>query len=149
MLTRQTPLLDNTHSTCMYTDALLIRFWIKAIKTMALALFMSIPLNLQCVHAVQVEFVILIIVTFSAIFGQGRGGIRRGLVVTMPGSQAWVRKFESPLDHQAGWPGRYINVRRCGGLSMVLLQLKDPLALFVKSREFLLGSGFLSRRDMT
>ena len=31
---------------------------------------------------------------------------------------------------------------------MVLLQLKDPLELFVKSREFP-GSGFLSRRDMT
>ena len=32
---------------------------------------------------------------------------------------------------------------------MVLLQLKDPLELFVKSREFLPGSGFLSRHDMT
>ena len=74
---------------------------------------------------------------------------RRGLVVTMPGSQAGVRRFESPLDPQAGLPGRYINVRRCGGLPMVLLQLKDPLELFVKSREFLPGSGFLSRRDMT
>ena len=40
--------------------------------------------------------------------------------------------FESPLDPQADWPGRYINVR-CGGLSMVLLQLKDPLELLVKS----------------
>ena len=30
---------------------------------------------------------------------------------------------------KAGWPGRYINVRPCGGLSMVLLQLKDPLKL--------------------
>ena len=48
-----------------------------------------------------------------------------------------------------GWPGHSINVRHCGGLSMVLLQLKDPLELFVKSREFLPGSGFLSRRDMT
>ena len=36
-----------------------------------------------------------------------------------------------------------------GGLSMVLLQLKDPLELFVKRREFLLGSGFLSRHDIT
>ena len=53
------------------------------------------------------------------------------------------------LDPQAGWPGRYINVRRCGGLSMVLPQLKDPLKLFVKSREFLPGYGFLSRCDMT
>ena len=32
---------------------------------------------------------------------------------------------------------------------MVFLQLKDPLELFVKSREFLHGSGFLSRHDMT
>ena len=32
---------------------------------------------------------------------------------------------------------------------MVRLQLKDPLELFVKSREFLPGSGFLARRDMT
>ena len=33
--------------------------------------------------------------------------------------------------------------------SMVLLQLKDPLELIVKRREFLPGSGFQSRRDMT
>ena len=32
---------------------------------------------------------------------------------------------------------------------MVLLQLKDPLELFVKRREFLPGLGILSRRDMT
>ena len=32
---------------------------------------------------------------------------------------------------------------------MVLLQLKDPFELFVKRREFLSGSGFLSRCDMT
>ena len=32
---------------------------------------------------------------------------------------------------------------------MVLLQLKDPLELFVKRREFLPASGLLSRRDMT
>ena len=50
---------------------------------------------------------------------------------------------------QAGWPGRYINVRCCGGLSMALLQQKDPLEIFVKSKEFLPGSRFLSRRDMT
>ena len=49
---------------------------------------------------------------------------------------------------KAGWPGRYMNVRCCGGLSMVLLQLKDPLELFLKSREFLPGSGFLSRREL-
>ena len=32
---------------------------------------------------------------------------------------------------------------------MVLLQLKDTLELIVNSKEFLPGSGFLSRRDMT
>ena len=32
---------------------------------------------------------------------------------------------------------------------MVLLQLKDPLELFVKSRGFLPSSRFLSRRNMT
>ena len=32
---------------------------------------------------------------------------------------------------------------------MVLMQMKDPLELFVESREFLPGSGILSRRDMT
>ena len=46
---------------------------------------------------------------------------------------------------QAGWPGHYINVRRCGGLSLALLQLKDPLQLFVESREILSGYQFLSR----
>ena len=30
---------------------------------------------------------------------------------------------------------------------MAPLQLKDPLELFVKRREFLPGSGFLSRRE--
>ena len=32
-----------------------------------------------------------------------------------------------------GWTDCYINVLRCGGLSMVLLQLKDPLELFLKN----------------
>ena len=32
---------------------------------------------------------------------------------------------------------------------MVLLQLKDPLGTIHERREFLLGSGLLSRRDMT
>ena len=32
---------------------------------------------------------------------------------------------------------------------MVLLQLKDPLELFVKRREFLHGSGFLFRHGIT
>ena len=77
------------------------------------------------------------------------GWIRSGRMVMMPGSQVRVRMFESPLDPQAGWFGCYIDVRRCGGLSMVLLQLKDPLELFVKSRKYLPGCGFLSRRDMT
>ena len=59
--------------------------------------------------------------------------------------------FESPLDPQTGWLGRYINVRRWGGLPMFLLQQKDPLELlvFVKSSAFLPGSRFLSRRDMS
>ena len=35
---------------------------------------------------------------------------------------------------KAGWPGGYVKVQRCGGLSMVLLQLKDPLELFGKRR---------------
>ena len=44
--------------------------------------------------------------------------------------------------------GIVATVRRRGGLSMVLLQLKDPFELFVKRREFLPGSVFLSGRDM-
>ena len=32
---------------------------------------------------------------------------------------------------------------------MVLLQLKNPLELFVKKMEFIPNSGFLSTRDMT
>ena len=51
--------------------------------------------------------------------------------------EAWVRRFKTPLDPQVGWPGRYINVRPCGGLPMALLQLKDPFELFLKRREFL------------
>ena len=45
--------------------------------------------------------------------------------------------------NQAGWSGDYINVRRCGGSSIVFLQLKDPseLLVFVKRREFLPDSG--------
>ena len=38
-------------------------------------------------------------------------------------------------------PGRYINVRHCGGLALVLLQLKDPLEVFMKRSEFLPRSG--------
>ena len=69
------------------------------------------------------------------------------------GYDAWLLSVNCILSlhwiPNAGQPGCYINVGRCGGLSMVLLQLKDPLELFVKSREFLPGSGFLSCRDMT
>ena len=69
--------------------------------------------------------------------------IRRGLVVTRPGSQA----FDSPLYPRT--PGRYIpvNVRCCEGLFMVL-QVKDLLELFVKRREFRPGVGCLSPHDM-
>ena len=42
-----------------------------------------------------------------------------------------------------------INVRHYRGLSMALLQLKEPLKLFVEIRDFLLSSRVLSRRDMT
>ena len=73
-------------------------------------------------------------------------GICRNIVVMMPGCKAQVCKFESP---QAGWHGRYINMQHCEGLSMVLLQLKDSLELFMKRREFLPGSVFLSICDMT
>ena len=66
-------------------------------------------------------------------------GICRGLVVTMP---------DSLLD-QGGLPGRYINMRRCGGLSIVFfLQMEDPLELLVKRRDYIPGSGFLSSRDI-
>ena len=61
----------------------------------------------------------------------------------MLGSQVWVHRFGSPLDPEAGWPGLYINVRHCEGLSMVLLPLKDLKELFVNRREFLPSSGFL------
>ena len=53
---------------------------------------------------------------------------------------------ESPL---AGYPGRYVNVRHCGWLSMVLLQLKGPLELFLKRKEFPPGCGFLSRSRLS
>ena len=53
--------------------------------------------------------------------------------------------FESPLDPQVGWPGRYIDVR-CF-VELALLQLKCFLELIVKRREFLPGSGFLSSRN--
>ena len=56
-------------------------------------------------------------VTFSALL-QPTGNCR-GVVVAMPGCKACVRRFEFPLDPQADWPGRYINVGHCGGLQHV------------------------------
>ena len=47
-----------------------------------------------------------------------------------------------PMNAQSS---RYINVRHCGGLSMVHLQLTDSLEIFVKRREFLPRRGVLSR----
>ena len=58
---------------------------------------------------------------------------------------AWFRVSISLPDPVTGWIGRYINVRCCGGLSMVFLQQKDPWQLFAKRRVFLPGSGSLSR----
>ena len=52
------------------------------------------------------------------------------------GLNAFIRYGEI-VHSQANWPGCYIHVRQCGGQSMVLLQLKDPLYLFVKRKEFL------------
>ena len=69
--------------------------------------------------------------------------VRAGL----PGVKSQVRVYAGSL--YAGWLGHYINVQRCEGLSMVLLQLKDPVELFLKRYEFLPSSGFLSCRDMT
>ena len=60
-------------------------------------------------------------------------------------SQVWV----PALFPWAGWPGHFINEWCCGGLSVVPLQLKDPLELFVKRREFLLSSWFLYRCAVT
>ena len=54
-----------------------------------------------------------------------------------------------PSAQKAGWLGGYINVQRCGGLSKVPLQLKDPLELFVKRKEFLPSSVFLFHRNNT
>ena len=43
----------------------------------------------------------------------------------------------------------FTNVRCFGELSMVLLQLKDPIGSIAKRRTILPNSMFLSRRDMT
>ena len=48
-----------------------------------------------------------------------------------------------------GWPDRYINVRRCGDFSLVLLQLEYTLDLSEWRREYpSLNSGYLSCRDI-
>ena len=68
----------------------------------------------------------------------------------MSGFQALGRRFDYPLvPHQRVGLVAINMCGRCGGLSMVLLQLKDSLDLFIKRREFYPGSGFLSRSDMT
>ena len=51
------------------------------------------------------------------------------------------RSVSSQVRVSAGSTGRYIHMWCCGALSLVLLQLKDPLELFIK-REFLLAPGF-------
>ena len=40
------------------------------------------------------------------------------------------------------WLDHYINVQRSEGLCMSLLQLKDPVEIFVKRRDFFLVPGF-------
>ena len=65
-------------------------------------------------------------------------GLRRGPVVKIVRSQVRVSDG-SPL---VGWLGRYINVRRCGGLSIVLVKLNDPLELFMWRDGFLPVPGF-------
>ena len=60
------------------------------------------------------------------------------------GNDAWFPSVSS----QVG----LVAILMCGvleGCLLPLLQLKDPLELFVKRKEFLPGSGFLSRRDVT
>ena len=77
--------------------------------------------------------------------------VGRGLVITMPGSQAWGHRLESTLNpHMQVGLVAIINVRCCRGLSMVLLKLKDTLELIVKRKgnsSWLLFSIFLC--DMT
>ena len=59
------------------------------------------------------------------------------------GYDAWLPNVSSRrFPTNVGWPCRYISVRLFEGLSMVLQQMKDPLELFVKRREFLPVSGF-------
>ena len=61
------------------------------------------------------------------------------------GSQVRV-SAGSPLE---GGLGCYIDVRYCGRLSMVFLQLKEPMELLLKKRVFPPGSRYLSCCDMT
>ena len=79
------------------------------------------------------------VLLFSSLnFNAPEGSFLCLMVMTCKFAGLSLRGF--PL---AGWPGCYTNVRCCGGPSMVLLQLKDHLELFVKRREFFPGSGFL------
>ena len=64
-------------------------------------------------------------------------GIRHGLVVTMRGSQVSSPVRVSAGSSQACWPGRFINVRRCGGLSKILY-IKNNDAHFSQYVIFLL-----------
>ena len=72
-----------------------------------------------------------------------------------PGTiHAWFPSVRSQVRVSAGSPlaaklGRYIHVWRCGGLSTVSLQIKDPNELFMKRKEFSPGSGYRSCHDMT
>ena len=64
------------------------------------------------------------------------------------GSNAGLSHHLSPIYRGLAW-FLYKCAALCVGLLIIHLQLKDLLEVFVKRREFLTGSGFLSRRDMT
>ena len=49
---------------------------------------------------------------------------------------------------QANWSGRYPTVRRCEGLSVASVQMRDPSELFMKRSKYLHDFGFISCRDM-
>ena len=70
------------------------------------------------------------------------------------GFDAWLPCMRSQVRVSAGssikgWPGRYIHDRLCGGLAVVLLQLKDPLELFEKRKKIFSGFRFPFRCDTT
>ena len=59
------------------------------------------------------------------------------------GYDAWLPSASlQVLDPKWAWPGRNIDVRRCEGLSMVLLHLKIPLKLFVRKGDLFSVLGF-------